>query len=87
MTRGARVSDFRREISNRIAQTRGELSRAEQIGDDYLVEVRLGELESLARIAAEHDVTVDGVEEALASHGLPTPAGRLPSLAWPAPER
>jgi hypothetical protein len=73
MTRGVRVSDFRREISNRIAQTRGELSHAEQIGDDYLVEVRLGELESLARIAADHGVAVDGVTEALASHGLPGP--------------
>jgi hypothetical protein len=75
MTRGARVSDFRRVISNRIAQTRGELSRAEQIGDDYLLEVHLGELEALARIAAEHDVAVDGVADALASYGLPPPAG------------
>jgi hypothetical protein len=73
MTRGACVSDFRHEISNRIAQTRGDLSHAEQIGDDYLVEVRLGELESLARIAADHGVAVDGVDEALASHGLPAP--------------
>jgi hypothetical protein len=68
------VSDFRHEISNRIAQTRGELSRAEESGDDYLVEVHLGALESLARIAADHDVPVDGVDEALASYGLPTPA-------------
>jgi hypothetical protein len=65
------VSDFRREISNRIALTRGELSHAEEIGDDYLVEVRLGELESLERIAADHGVAVEGVGEALASHGLP----------------
>jgi hypothetical protein len=72
------VSDFRREISNRIAQTRGQLSRAEESGDDYLVEVHLGELESLARIAAEHDVSVDGVHEALAAHGLPGPAAGLP---------
>jgi hypothetical protein len=80
------VNDFSREISNRIAQTRGELSHAEESGDDYLVEVRLGELESLARIAADHDVAVDGVEEALASYGLRTAVGRLPRLARPAPE-
>jgi hypothetical protein len=82
------VSDFSREISNRIAQTRGELSHAQQTGDDYLVEVRLGELESLARIAAEHDVRVDGVEEALASYGLPAPApvGCLASPLWPQAE-
>ena len=77
------MSDFRREISNRIAQTRGQLSRAEESGDDYLVEVHLGELESLARIAADHDVSVDGVQEALAAHGLRTPAAGLP-LALPA---
>lgn len=71
------MSDFRHEISNRIAQTRGQLSQAEATGDDYLVEIHLGELESLARIAAEHDVSVDGVEEALAAHGLPTPAAGL----------
>ena len=77
------MSDFRREISNRIAQTRGELSQAEQIGDDYLVEVHLGALQSLARIAADHDVAVDGVEEALASHGLPAPPVTLVTLVTP----
>ena len=77
------MNDFRREISNRIAQTRGELSRAEQIGDDYLVEVHLDALQSLARIAADHDVAVDGVEEALASHGLPAPLGSLATPMLP----
>jgi hypothetical protein len=79
------VSDFRREISNRIAQTRGELSHAEASGDDYLVEIRLGELESLARIAAEHDVPVHGVREALASYGLPAPGGSPTSGPIPTP--
>ncbi|MGZ4650751.1 MAG: hypothetical protein ACXV3A_09475 [Kineosporiaceae bacterium] len=69
------MSDFQREISHRITQARGDLSSAAEAGDDYLVEVHLGELESLARIAADHDVHVDGVEEALAAYGLPTPHG------------
>jgi hypothetical protein len=75
------VSEFRSEISNRIARARGELSHAAAAGDDYLVEISLGELESLARIAADHDVAVDGVEEDLAAYGLPTPAGGVPRLS------
>jgi hypothetical protein len=74
------VSDFRTQISNRIAQTRGDLSLAAAAGDDYLVEVSLGELESLARIAVEHDLPIDGAEEDLASYGLPTPARRVGPL-------
>lgn len=75
------MSEFRSEISNRIAETRDGLSAAAATGDDYLVEVRLGELESLARIAAEHDLPLDGVEQDLASYGLPTPARGLPQLS------
>jgi hypothetical protein len=74
------VSDFRNQISSRIAQTRGDLSQAAATGDDYLVEVSLGELESLARIAVEHDLPIDGAEEDLASYGLPTPARGVPPL-------
>jgi hypothetical protein len=74
------VSEFRSEISNRIAQARGDLSRAAASGDDYLVEVSLGQLESLARIAVEHDLPIDGVEEDLATYGLPTPAAGVPQL-------
>ena len=80
------MNDFRREISNRIAETRGDLSRAEEIGDDYLAEIHLGELEFLARVAAEHDVTVDGIEEALAARGLPTPPRGMKGLAGLVPE-
>jgi hypothetical protein len=80
------VNDFRREISNRIAETRGDLSRAEEIGDDYLAEIHLGELEFLARVAAEHDVTVDGVEEALTARGLATPPRGLAGVAGLVPE-
>jgi hypothetical protein len=74
------VNEFRSEISNRIAQTRGALSQAAATGDDYLVEVSLGQLESLARIAVEHDLPIDGVQEDLALYGLPTPAAGLPQL-------
>ena len=74
------MSEFHSEISNRIDRVRGDLARGAADGDDYLVEVSLGELESLARLAVEHDVRVDGLDEALASYGLSTPAAGLPLL-------
>ena len=72
------MSEFRSEINNRIDRVRGDLARGAADGDDYLVEVSLGELESLARLAVEHDVRVDGLDEALASYGLGTPSAGLP---------
>jgi len=72
------VSQFHHEITNRITETRDDLARAQEVGDEYLVGVRLGELESLARVAAEHGVAVDGVEESLAAHGLATPVMGVP---------
>ena len=74
------MSEFRSEINSRIDRVKGDLARGVADGDDYLVEVSLGELESLARLAVDHDVRVDGVDEALASYGLPTPAGGLPRI-------
>lgn len=75
-----RVDEFRNEISSRIDRLKGDVSRGRADGDDYLVEVSLGELESLARIAADHGLPVDGVDEALAPYGLRTPAAGLPTI-------
>lgn len=58
------MTQFRNEIMHRIAHVRAQLDAARAAGEDYLVEVHLGELESLARLAAEHDVHVgDAVVE------------------------
>jgi hypothetical protein len=72
------VFQFRHELSSRIAQTQDSLAQARDAGDEYLVGVRLGELESLARVAAEHGVQLAGVEESLARHGLATPVMGVP---------
>jgi hypothetical protein len=72
------VSQFRRELSSRITQTQDSLAQAGEAGDEYLVGVRLGELESLARVAAEHGVQLAGVAESLARHGLATPVRGVP---------
>lgn len=74
------MTQFHTEISTRIAQVRTEVREARAAGDDYLLEVRLGELESLARVAAEHGVQVEGVEDSLAEFGLTTPSLGVPLL-------
>ena len=75
------MSEFRSEINSRIDRVKDDLARGVADGDDYLVEVSLGELESLARIAVEHDVPLEGVDEALAPYGLRTPPAGLPLIA------
>ncbi len=72
------MREFHSEFSSQLDRVKGDLARGEADGDDYLVEVSLGELESLARIAVEHDVPVDGVEEALAPYRLRTTGADLP---------
>jgi hypothetical protein len=55
------VSEFTHEIEARMETARRSLDEARTEGDDYLIQVRLGEIESLERLAAEHD------EESIAS--------------------
>jgi hypothetical protein len=59
------MSDFSSEIQRRVAETRVLLAEARAAGDDYLERVLLGDLESLARVASEHAVTLEGVDEVL----------------------
>ncbi len=66
------MTQFDATINDRICQTRRALDDARTAGDDYLADVHLGELESLARMAADHGIHVDGVHETLAAHGLTT---------------
>lgn len=65
------MSEFASELTERVHAASTSLARAEAEGDDYLVDVRLGELESLARSAADHGVDVPGLDETLAAHTAP----------------
>jgi hypothetical protein len=56
------MSEFHREINNRIAETREHLRRAREEDEHYLAEVRLGELESLVRLATDHGVAVESAD-------------------------
>jgi hypothetical protein len=48
------MSEFHSEIRDRMAAARRSLAEARDDSDDYLVQVRLGELESLERLASDH---------------------------------
>jgi hypothetical protein len=49
------MTEFRQEIETRMASARRSLDEARTDGDDYLIQIRLGEIESLERLAAEHE--------------------------------
>ena len=68
------MTEFHNEITRRAVEAQGSLAEAWATGDDYLAGIRLGEIQSLARLAAEHGLVLDGVAESLAAYGLPTPA-------------
>ena len=48
------MSEFQQEIQIRLDTATQSLEEAQRDGDDYLAQVRLGEIESLHRLADEH---------------------------------
>jgi len=48
------MSEFQQEIQIRLDTATRSLEEAQRDGDDYLAQVRLGEIESLHRLADEH---------------------------------
>lgn len=63
------MSEFAIEMAGRVARTTESLGAARAADDDYLVAVLYGELESLARVADEHDIVVPGLAESLSRDG------------------
>ena len=57
------MTEFRNEIRRRADEARRSLAEARATGDEYLAGIRLGEIQDLARLAADHGVVLDGVEE------------------------
>lgn len=55
------MSEFASNVNERVREARTALDGARSEGDDYLVSVHTGELESLARLAKEHDVPLEDV--------------------------
>ncbi len=50
------MSEFQQEIQARMESAHQSLAEARLDGDEYLAQIRLGELESLERLASEHPV-------------------------------
>jgi hypothetical protein len=48
------MNEFLEEIRTRMETARRSLDEARSDGDDYLTQVRLGEIESLERLADQH---------------------------------
>ena len=57
------MDEFTQQISARVSAARLALQQALADGDDYLVGVREGELDSLARLAESNGVTVVDLTE------------------------
>ena len=55
-TRMVGMSEFQQEIEIRLESATRSLAEAQSEGDDYLVSIRLGEIESLQRLAEESAV-------------------------------
>jgi len=53
------MTQFQAELRERVAAALTSLREAREAGDDHLAEIRVGELESLARLARDHDIPVD----------------------------
>ncbi len=67
------MTGFHQMIRSRVAEAEDGLEEAARSHDDYHLEIRLGELESLVRLAADHGVLLTGAEQLFARHGRAAP--------------
>jgi hypothetical protein len=56
------MTEFQREITGRLVAARAALDEARGDGDDYLVQVLLGEIESLERRESDHRPESDVID-------------------------
>ncbi len=52
------MTELSAQIRERVVEARTSLDEARESGDDYLATVREAELDSLARLAGEHELTI-----------------------------
>lgn len=70
------MSEFSSQIRGRAAEALSWLREGQDNGDEYLVNVSLDQIESIARVAADHQISLDGVAESLTAYGLAVPQVR-----------
>lgn len=66
------MSEFAQEMSGRVSRAIASLHEARSTGDEYLATVRLGELESLSRLAQDHGLDLPQVAAELAASASPS---------------
>ncbi|MEV5740639.1 hypothetical protein AB0L30_11360 [Microbispora rosea] len=58
------MHEFTAELRTRLAEAREELRRARESGDEHGVQVALGRLDNLNRLAADHGISPETAGEA-----------------------
>lgn len=56
------MSEFIDQIRERVQTALTDLAQARDAGDDYAAQVHTGQLESFARLASEHGVSLPDLE-------------------------
>ena len=84
------MTELHEQIRARVSEALTSLQDARTEGDDHMVEVRTGELESLAHLAAEHGLHLPALAEYAADPGVeacadPAHRGRTCSGCRPSP--
>jgi hypothetical protein len=57
------MTEFHSEITRRATRAVQSMHRAQEVGDDYLVEMRQAELENLARLASDHGLRIPELQD------------------------
>jgi hypothetical protein len=64
------MTELHEQIRARVGEALTSLQEARTEGDDHMVEVRTGELESLAHVASEHGLHVPALQDYTADPDL-----------------
>ncbi len=57
------MTEFHAQLRARVVEAVQDLTAAQQSGDDYSVDVHRADLENIARIAREHDLSLPELDE------------------------
>jgi hypothetical protein len=57
------MTEFHAQLRARVVEAVQDLTAAQESGDDYSVDVHRADLENIARIAREHDLSLPELDE------------------------
>lgn len=62
------MNEMQKNLEQRVLDAVTSLKDADAEGDDYLAEVRVGELEELHRLAVTHNIELPGLADTIQAH-------------------